>query len=101
MRIRAWTYILLCSDRSYYTGSTTNLEQRLVDHNNGRYRGYTSRRLPVELVWSQEFSDVRDAIALERQIKGWSRKKKEALIRGDFQLLHELARSTGSNLKRT
>ena len=92
---------MLCSDGSYYTGSTTDLDQRLVDHNNGRYRGYTSRRLPVELVWSQEFSDVRDAIALERQIKGWSRKKKEALIRGDFQLLHELARSTGPKLKGT
>ena len=85
---------MLCSDRSYYTGSTTELDQRIVDHNNGRYKGYTSRRLPVVLVWSHEFSDVRDAIALERQIKGWSRKKKEALIRGDFQLLHELSRST-------
>ncbi len=84
-----------CSDRSYYTGSTTNLGQRIVDHNSGRYRGYTSRRLPVQLVWSQEFSDVRDAIVLERQIKGWTRKKKEALIRGDFQMLHELARSRG------
>jgi predicted GIY-YIG superfamily endonuclease len=85
---------LLCSDRSYYTGSTTNLDQRIVDHNNGRYGGYTSSRLPVQLAWSQEFSDVRDAIALERQIKGWSRKKKDALIRSDFKLLHELARST-------
>ncbi len=94
--IRAWTYILLCSDGSYYTGSTTNLDQRIADHNNGRYGGYTSSRLPVVLAWSQEFSDVRDAIALERQIKGWTRKKKEALIRGDFQLLHELARSTGA-----
>lgn len=94
LSIRAWTYIVLCSDRSYYTGSTTEIDQRIVDHNNGRFGGYTSRRLPVELVWSIEFSDIRDAIALERQIKGWARKKKEALIRGDFQLLHELARST-------
>ena len=94
MYISAWTYIVLCSDRSYYTGSTTELDKRIVDHNNGRYKGYTSTRLPVVLVWSLEFSDIRDAIALERQIKGWSRKKKEALIRGDFQLLHELARST-------
>jgi putative endonuclease len=92
--IRAWTYIVLCSDGRYYTGSTTDLDQRLVDHNNGRYGGYTSSRLPVVLAWSQEFSDIRDAIALERRIKGWSRKKKEALIRGDFQFLHELARST-------
>ena len=92
--MEAWTYILLCSDGSYYAGSTTNLEQRIVDHNNGRYGGYTSMRLPVRLGWYQEFTDARDAIILERQIKGWSRKKKEALIRGDFHMLHELARST-------
>ena len=92
---------MLCSDGSYYTGSTSHLEKRVSDHNNRRYRGYTYSRVPVTLVWSQEFSDVRDAIALERRIKGWSRKKKEALIRGDFQLLHELARSTGPKLKGT
>ena len=97
--MRAWTYIVVCSDGSYYTGSTTGLERRVVDHNSGRYRGYTLSRLPVVLVWSQEFSDVRDAIALERQIKGWSRKKKEALIRGDFQLLHELAHATVARTK--
>lgn len=85
---------MLCSDGSYYTGSTIDLEGRIVDHNNGRYGGYTSSRLPVVLEWYQEFSDIRDAIALERQIKGWKRNKKEALIRGDFQLLHELSRST-------
>ena len=90
---RAWVYILQCSDNSYYTGCTTNLRQRISEHSEGKYNGYTSTRLPVRLLWAEEFEDVRDAIVLERQIKGWTRKKKEALMRGDFQILHELSRS--------
>ncbi len=90
---RAWVYILECSDGSYYTGSTTNLEQRLVDHNTGRYGGYTSLRLPVTLLWSHGFSDYRDAFAFERKIKRWSRAKKEALMQADFDLLHLLSHS--------
>jgi predicted GIY-YIG superfamily endonuclease len=89
----AWVYILECSDGSYYTGCTTNLSQRIVQHETGFYEGYTSSRLPIKLIWSQEFQDVRDAINAERQIKGWSRKKKEALMKGDFDLLHEFAQS--------
>ena len=96
---KAWVYILECSDNSYYTGCTTNLEERMSDHSKGKYRGYTSGRLPVKLLWTEEFVDVRDAIALERKIKGWTRKKKEALMRGDFQLLHELSRSTKTKAK--
>lgn len=96
---KAWVYIVECSDKSYYTGSTTNIDQRLVDHNTGRYRGYTSSRLPVKLLWSLEFSDIRDAFAFERQIKGWTRAKKEALIRGDFDCLHMLSRSTAMKVK--
>lgn len=92
--MKAWVYIVRCSDDSYYCGSTTNLEERIHDHNTGRYDGYTSRRLPVELLWTEEFVDIRDATILERQIKGWSRKKKEALLRGDFKELHRLAIST-------
>ena len=87
-----WIYILKCSDDSYYCGSTSNLEQRINEHIFHKYSGYTSARLPIELVFSQEFSDINDTIIAERQIKGWSRKKKKALINGDFDLLHELAK---------
>jgi putative endonuclease len=89
----AWVYILECSDKSYYVGSTTNLEQRMFDHITGRFGGYTSSRLPVRLLWSHGFSDIRDAFAFERRIKKWNRAKKEALMRGDFDLLHLLSRS--------
>jgi len=88
---QSWVYILKCSDRSYYTGCTTNLEQRIQEHNFKKYDNYTSTRLPVELVYSQQFTNIDDAIAAERQVKGWSRRKKEALINGDFDLLHSLA----------
>jgi putative endonuclease len=87
-----WIYILKCSDGSYYTGCTSNLERRINEHNFSKYpTAYTSKKLPVELVYSNKLSNVEDAIKFERQIKGWSRKKKEALIRGDFELLHTLA----------
>ena len=87
----SWVYILKCSDGSYYTGCTSNLEQRIQQHNFKKYDNYTSTRLPVELVYSQQFSNINNAIATEGQIKGWSRSKKEALINGDFDLLHSLA----------
>lgn len=87
-----FVYILECSDKSYYTGSTDNLEKRINEHNFGRYEGYTSSRLPVKLVYSQKFVDPKEAIRAERQIKGWSRKKKEALMNGNFDLLHELSK---------
>ena len=96
---KAWVYILQCSDNSYYTGCTTNLRQRITEHSEGKYGGYTSTRLPVRLLWIEEFEDVRDAIVLERQIKGWTRKKKEALMMGDFQLLHKLSRSKQKKVK--
>ena len=89
----AHVYMLRCADGSYYAGSTRlGLERRLSEHNNGTYAGYTSKRLPVELVWSQHFLDITDAIAVERQIKGWSRAKKEALIRGDYEAIQSLAK---------
>ena len=93
----SWFYILKCSDKSYYCGCTSNLENRLNEHQNGKYKGYTSKRLPVELVFSQEFSDINDAIIAERRIKKWSRKKKEALIEGNFELLHELSKCTNES----
>jgi putative endonuclease len=87
----AWVYILLCSDNTFYTGSTTQLEARISEHKLAAYSGYTAARLPVRLVWSDQFPDVYQAIAAERQIKKWSHKKKEALIRGDFNVLHKLS----------
>ena len=87
-----YVYILKCADNSYYTGSTSDLEHRLAEHRVGLYKGYTSKRLPVHLVWSQEFPTEHEAFITERQVKGWSRQKKEALIRGDWDDLHEIVR---------
>ncbi len=89
----AFVYILRCRGGSYYAGSTRgDLEHRVDEHNAGRYGGYTARRRPVELVFHQEFHRITDAVAAERRIKGWSRAKKEALMRGDFPLLTQLAK---------
>ena len=88
----AWMYILECSDGSYYVGSTKNLEYRLWEHNEGIGAKYTSRRRPVKLVFSAEFPDITQAFACEKQVQGWSRAKREALIRGDYDALPELAR---------
>jgi predicted GIY-YIG superfamily endonuclease len=79
-----FVYILKCADGSYYTKSTNSLERRLWEHQTGFIKGYTSERLPVELVWSIDFANEHEAFLFERQIKGWSRAKKEALIRGDW-----------------
>ena len=80
--MRFWVYILRCADDSYYTGHTDNLEERVAKHQSGEIEGYTSTRLPVVLLFSEEFSTREEALASERQIKGWSRRKKEALIKG-------------------
>ena len=77
-------YILRCADRSYYTGHTDNLEERIAKHQVGEIEGYTSTRRPVRLLFSEEFSTRSEVLAVERRIKGWSRRKKEALIRGDW-----------------
>ncbi|NPV10993.1 MAG: GIY-YIG nuclease family protein [Ignavibacteria bacterium] len=87
-----FVYILKCSDGSYYIGITNDLQRRLYEHQNGLMKGYTSRKLPVELVFTASFTDVNEAIRFEKQIKGWSRKKKEALIKGDFELLKALSK---------
>ena len=88
----AFVYILRCRDGSYYVGSTRDsLERRIAEHNTGSFGGYTSLRRPVQLVFHQEFDRVTDAIAAERQVKGWRHAKKEALIRGDYAVLRELA----------
>jgi putative endonuclease len=89
----AWLYILRCADGSYYTGSTVNLPLRVAQHQAGEGGDYTRRRLPLQLVYSQEFPTENDAFLRERQVKGWSRAKKEALIRGDFEALVGLSKS--------
>ena len=90
--ISFWVYILRCADDSYYTGHTDNLERRIAMHQQGDIPGYTSTRRPVELVFSQACSKREEALAAELQIKGWSRQKKAALIRGDWRELSELAK---------
>jgi predicted GIY-YIG superfamily endonuclease len=87
----AFVYILKCADRSYYVGLTTDLDQRFGQHQSGEMGGYTSTRLPVEMVWAAEFQSIVGAIEFERRIKRWSRIKKEALIAGDFDALPTLS----------
>lgn len=87
----AFTYILKCSDDSYYTGVTNDVQRRFWEHQIGNIPGYTHSRRPVELVWSSDDVDIVSAIAAEKQIKGWRRAKKEALIRGDVEALPELS----------
>jgi len=84
-------YILKCSDDSYYTGSTNNLELRLLQHQNGEGANHTKKRLPVKLVYFEEFQRVDEAFYREKQVQGWSRKKKEALIAGQYRKLPELS----------
>lgn len=88
-----WTYLLHCEDRSFYVGHTDNLEHRVAQHNAAQIAGYTQTRLPVKLVWSQSFGTRIEALEAERQIKGWSRAKKLALIREDWTLISTLAQS--------
>jgi len=91
--MQIYVYILRCADGGYYVGNTrSSLETRIGQHNEGTLGGYTSKRRPVELVFAQEFDRLTDAFAAERRIKGWSRAKKEALIRGDYDALQMLAR---------
>ncbi|HEX5237049.1 MAG TPA: GIY-YIG nuclease family protein [Sphingomicrobium sp.] len=84
--------MLRCADGSYYVGHTDELEARIGAHQSGLLKGYTQKRRPVRLVRSQEFAERDEAFRAERQIKGWSRAKKEALIRGDWEGMQLLAR---------
>ena len=88
-----WVYILECKDHSYYTGHTDNLEGRLYAHEHGILKCYTSSRLPVKLVFAEEFATRDDAFHAERQIKGWTRRKKKALIERDWLKLAEYSKS--------
>jgi predicted GIY-YIG superfamily endonuclease len=89
-----WTYMLHCADRTFYVGHTEDLDSRIGAHQSGLIPGYTSTRLPVKLVWADEFPTRYEALQAERQIKGWSRPKKLALIRGDWPLISRLARNS-------
>lgn len=88
-----WVYLLRCRDGAYYAGHTEDLDVRIPQHQSGTIKGFTSNRLPVQLVWCAEFTTRYEAITTERQIKGWSRAKKEALIAGDWERLSLLARN--------
>ena len=87
-----YVYIVKCKDNSYYTGVTNDIEKRIAEHNSGFDKNsYTFSRKPVELMFTYEFNDINQAIAFEKQLKGWSRKKKEAVISGDWDILKMLA----------
>ena len=85
-------YIVQCADGSYYVGHTDNLEGRIQQHQSGTLGRYTKNRRPIRLVYSQDFATRDEAFAAERQVKGWSRMKKAALINGDWEALRRLSR---------
>ncbi|WP_299680896.1 GIY-YIG nuclease family protein [uncultured Tenacibaculum sp.] len=88
-----YVYILQCSDKTYYTGVTSNLNQRLLEHSKGLHKGsYTYFRRPIQLVYYCEFTNIEIAIEKEKQIKKWSKVKKEALINNQYELLPNLAK---------
>ena len=93
-----FVYILHCSDGSYYTGHSDNLEKRIHEHQAGAISScYTFKRRPLQLVFSQDFPTREEALSAEQQIKGWSRKKKEAMMRGDWAEVSRLAHSSTTN----
>ena len=98
-----YAYMLRCADGFYYVGSATgdDLSNRVDQHNAGSHKGYTFLRRPVVLVWSEYFDRIADGIAVERQLKGWSRAKKEALLRCDWAKVSELSRRRGGLAKQT
>ena len=89
-----WVYILRCADASYYTGHTDNLEQRIAQHHAGAFPTcYTFKRRPITLVFTQDCATREEALAAEQHIKGWSRKKKEAMMQGNWAEVSRLAQS--------
>lgn len=89
----SFVYILKCADGTYYTGATSNLEKRILEHTIGKYENsYTYFRRPLELIFYAEFTNISIAIEKEKQIKNWSKAKKEALINGDYDQLPNLAK---------
>ena len=88
-----YVYILKCADSTYYTGHTDNIDQRMAQHGDGMGARYTAKRRPLKLLWATDCQTREQAWELEKQIHGWSRVKKEALMRGDFAALPALSRS--------
>ena len=88
-----WVYILKCNDDSYYTGSTNNIQRRFKEHQSGEGANHTKKRLPVELVYAEYFEMVSDAFYREKQIQGWGRSKKEALIENNKDQLIDLSKA--------
>ena len=89
-----YVYIVECSDHSFYTGFTSSLEKRIHEHNSGLHPdAYTFKRRPVVLKWFEQFTDPSQAIAIEKQLKGWSRRKKIALIEKDWARLVEYSKN--------
>lgn len=91
--MKGYMYILFCSNGQYYTGSTYDLERRMAQHQNGEGANFTRKHLPVELVYYEEFQRVDEAFYREKQVHGWSKKKKEALINGEQEKLPDLSRN--------
>ncbi|NLH32727.1 MAG: GIY-YIG nuclease family protein [Lentimicrobium sp.] len=89
---KGYMYILQCSNGAYYTGSTIDLDKRLAQHQAGEGANFTKKHLPVSLVYYEEFQRIDDAFYREKQVQGWSRAKKEALIKGETNLLNELSK---------
>ncbi len=88
-----YVYILRCRDSTYYTGHTDDLDRRMAQHGDGVGAAYTSKRRPLELLWATDCQTREQAFELEKQVQGWSRAKKEAMMRGDFAALPALSRS--------
>ena len=91
--MKGYIYILKCSDDTYYTGSTINIEKRFWEHSNFEGANYTSKRLPVVLVYLEEFDKIEEAFYREKQIQGWSRAKKQALIQKNYDKLVLLSKN--------
>ena len=89
---KGYTYILLCANGNFYTGSTIDLERRLRQHQQGEGANYTKKHLPVKLIYYEEYPTIQQAFHREKQIQGWSHGKKQALIDGDFDRLSHLSR---------
>ena len=90
-------YILLCSDGTYYTGSTINIEKRLREHQTGCGATHTKNRLPVSIVYIEQYDRIEDAFYREKQVQKWRREKKEALIRQELSKLPALASTSSAN----
>lgn len=91
--MKGFMYILLCSNGYYYTGSTIDIDRRIIEHQEGKGANFTKKLLPIELVYLEEFKRIDLAFKREKQVQGWSRKKKEALIDNKPHKLPQLSKN--------